>query len=135
MDKHTCKIITLKNQEWFKKALEEKKYQVHENDLTIFCQHISNVQAYDGKNHYEVANSHGRGTVAEKEQEAEIYDIATKISGASTEKMLKIGYLNIIKEKIRNDLEVYSKLLDAMGISGEEGKITLKDVAERLGGK
>jgi hypothetical protein len=127
--RHVCKIVPLDKQSWFKNMNKETI-----KGLMMMSQHLSNIQVFgteDGE-YFSVANPGQRGGIAKESANAKIFDIAYNPRGEAEEKMLKYGYLAIIREKIQNDLEVYRRLLESMNISDKKWDITLDDVAEFL---
>jgi len=100
--------------------------------MILMCKHASNIEVLNKDNgeYYNVAIPGQRGGIAEGNVKPRAFDIADNPHGKTKEDAIKSGYLAIIKEKINNDLEVYRKLLECMGIN--EHKITLEDVSEYL---
>lgn len=122
---HTCKITPLNQQAKTLKLADMK-------GLVLMSQYVSNIQVYrksDNK-YFSVANPSRREAVAEENAKPVIFDIATNPHEGTDAKMVRDGYLNLIEEKILNDLEVYRVLLDSMNITGN--KITLDDIANKI---
>lgn len=126
---HQCKITTLKNQEWFKKS--------NIKGTVLMCQCLSNIQVRAGDKYFEISNPGSRGVMSEKDAKAGIFDIACNPIYEPIHEAVKIGYLQIIKEKIINDLEVYRKLTEEMGFNhfNDNTKITFEDVSNHITGK
>ena len=121
---HECKITTLKNQDWFKKT--------NIKGTVMMCQYLSNIQVSDGDKYFEVSNPGVRGVIAESGPKADIFDIAYNPQVKPISKAVKYGYMNLIKEKIQNDLEVYRKLVEKMGLKDSEAKITMEDISKHI---
>jgi len=129
---HTCDIIPLRDQDWYEKT--------NHNGIVMMSQCINNIQVLDATNkerykYYDVANPGQRGGVCGRGTETGIYDICYNPAyglPVSKNKMVKNGYLAIIKEKIVNDLNVYKRLIDEMGISDPDIDITMEDVSKYM---
>jgi len=128
---HSCKITTLKNQDWWKNNKDRR-------GTHIFCQHLSNLQVADeGGYYHEVANEGCRGAVCGGNVHANIFDIAVNPRCGNLGKRVKEGFLAILREKVANDLVAYRKMLDDMkakgAISDSDGAgIEMHDVASKM---
>jgi len=140
---HVTHITPMFDQKWFNK--HDKQPQ---KGTMIMSQHISNIQisAHVGyeddvgallKQYSSTVNL--RGAVAQPEEETKIFDVATNPRTGNTEDDIKIGFLRLLEEKIKNDLVAYHDLIDQMRKDGlspsctdPEPNIELWEVAAQL---
>ena len=131
-EKHICNVTTLENQDWWKKSKNKK-------GTVLYCQHLSSLQVSDVDSEYyhEVANEGCRGAVATDDIQPNIFDVAVNPSKGNIEDRMKEGFLALLKEKVRNDLVVYNKMIEHMmaeGIISEPDavEIDMADIASKM---
>ena len=123
---HSCKITTLKNQEWIKNRKDPIR------GVILASQCLSNVQVMGKDYNFEVSNPGQRGGICKDFCSADIFDIVCNPRDGSKIDMIKKGYLGIVREKIANDLNVYERLLETMKIKDPAAKISWEDVSKHI---
>lgn len=126
---HSCRVVTLKEKNWIPDGKWSGK------GMILFAPSISCIQVYSDGKYYEITNPGLRGAVPSKSEKPEIFDIVCNPYGGELPEMVKLGYMNIIREKIANDLAVYEGLLETMGLNSEDNKIGIEDVIKHLSRK
>ena len=120
------------------KERDPRKFQewLDKNGCIVSTSHTSNIQfAY--KDYYVTASNERRGSVAEINNDAVIYEIMANPfrSGEQEDEKIKVSLIAILKEKITNDLHVFNTLLKQLKtdqIIKEDMKITANEIIGRL---
>jgi len=117
---HECRVQSLKNQKWFKK-LNKNKFK-----FVMSAQQISNIQAFYKGKYYRIEN-HNRIGIASKKNRSRIIDI---IMGDFNDNSIKSIYLDVLREKILNDINTYEELIRVIGIEDKMGRKDLYKVVD-----